>query len=183
MLLLSLSLFLFKSCGLSHNPAIDVGQVEGGFVQGLGNMLTESVTYNEKTGALEENSILNYAIPDHRSIPQEFNIVLTWEGGSKPLSAEDTRTIQEKAAKVNVDKISRSKSTGEPPLVLASSVLFAARNAVRGARKDHLDKDDWLQNFNAPLLPPKMLEALWGEGTCLQSRHPIQSKGTSTIDE
>eukprot|EP00978_Attheya_sp_CCMP212_P028019 scaffold95573_cov54-Attheya_sp.AAC.1 len=162
-----------RSCGLSHNPAIDIGQVEGGFVQGLGNMLTESVTYDDTTGALVENSIMNYAIPDHRSIPQEFNVILTWEGGSKAISAEDSRTIQQKAAKVQVDKISRSKSTGEPPLVLGSTVLFAARNAVRAARRDHLGQTDWLVNFQAPLLPPNMLEAIWGDKTCLDSRHNI----------
>ena len=154
-------------------------------------MLTESVTYNESTGALQENSIMNYAIPDHRSIPQEFNVILTWEGGSKPISPEDDRTIQERAAKVQVDKISRSKTTGEPPLVLATCVLFAARRAVKAARMDHLGEDDWLCNFNAPLLPPNLLEALWGPGmTCLKSRHVLEpdttgrySAGSSTSQQ
>ena len=107
--------------GRSINPAIDYGQIEGAFVQGLGLYTMEETLWTQ-SGQLATKGPGTYKIPGFSDIPQEFNVSFLQgvEGGWAHL-----RSIQS------------SKGVGEPPLFLGSSVLFALREALVSARKDN----------------------------------------------
>ena len=97
--------------GQSLNPAIDLGQVEGAFLQGAGWLTTEEL-YWDRDGVLQTHAPSTYKIPTCGDWPAEFNVKLL-EGGR---NREDT--------------IYRSKAVGEPPLMLAISVFHAIKDAV-----------------------------------------------------
>nr|XP_022300100.1 xanthine dehydrogenase/oxidase-like isoform X2 [Crassostrea virginica] len=105
--------------GKSLNPAIDIGQIEGGFVQGCGMMTSEQLTVNPEVGSLDACGPINYKIPGIKNIPKDFKVSLLKEaaGGHKELYS--------------------SKGIGEPPLLLAVSVHLALREAVLAAREVH----------------------------------------------
>jgi len=103
-------------CGTSLNPAIDIGQAEGGFVQGLGFYLTEDLLQDEE-GRVESDGTWEYKPPLMVDIPLRFNV-------------EFMRGIDKGKG------ILSSKASGEPPLVLATSVYSAIVQAVGAARKD-----------------------------------------------
>jgi xanthine dehydrogenase large subunit len=102
---------ILHDAGRSLNPAIDMGQVEGGFLQGVGWLTSEELWWNEK-GELRTHAPSTYKIPTARDWPPHWNVVLL-EG--RPNSEET---------------IYRSKAVGEPPLMLAISTLLAIRDAV-----------------------------------------------------
>ncbi|KAK3681541.1 hypothetical protein LTR37_020849 [Vermiconidia calcicola] len=104
--------------GRSINPAIDYGQVEGAFIQGLGLFTMEESLWHRASGQLFTRGPGTYKIPGFRDIPQEMNISLL-----KDVNWENLRTIQ------------RSRGVGEPPLFLGSAVFFAIRDALKAARK------------------------------------------------
>jgi xanthine dehydrogenase large subunit len=101
---------LLHDVGRSLNPAIDRGQVEGGFIQGMGWLTMEEVVWDAK-GALLTHAPSTYKIPVASDCPPQFNVWL-WERG------ENVR-----------DVAYRSKAVGEPPLMLALSVFHAIRDA------------------------------------------------------
>lgn len=96
--------------GRSINPAIDIGQIEGGFVQGMGWLTTEELMWDEQ-GRVISNSPANYKIPTAYDVPEVFNVQLYEQE-----NLEET--------------IYRSKAVGEPPLMLALSVWCALRDAA-----------------------------------------------------
>ncbi|KAF2726029.1 xanthine dehydrogenase [Polychaeton citri CBS 116435] len=106
--------------GRSINPAIDYGQIEGAFVQGLGLFTMEESLWHRASGQIFTRGPGAYKIPGFRDIPQEFNVSLL-----KDVEWENLRTIQ------------RSRGVGEPPLFLGSCVFFAIRDALKAARKQH----------------------------------------------
>lgn len=109
--------------GRSINPAIDYGQIEGAFVQGMGLFtMEESLWLRNGPGAgnLFTKGPGSYKIPGFRDIPQEFNVRLL-----KGVTWENLRTIQ------------RSRGIGEPPLFMGSVVFFAIRDALKAARADY----------------------------------------------
>ena len=97
--------------GKSLNPAIDIGQVEGGFVQGMGWLTTEELWWDDK-GRLRTHAPSTYKIPLASDRPKIFNVKL----------AEWSETREE--------TIGRSKAVGEPPFMLPISVLEALSMAV-----------------------------------------------------
>eukprot|EP00117_Sycon_ciliatum_P018048 scpid9031/ scgid2472/ Xanthine dehydrogenase/oxidase; Xanthine dehydrogenase; Xanthine oxidase; Xanthine oxidoreductase len=102
--------------GNSLNPAIDIGQIEGAFVQGMGYFTMEETLVSPSGYALSRGPG-TYKIPCCGDIPKEFNVALL---RSAPC-----------------DKgICSSKSVGEPPLFLASSVFYAIKDAITAARSD-----------------------------------------------
>jgi len=102
---------ILHDVGNSLNAALDIGQIEGGFVQGMGWLTSEELGYDEK-GKLWTKSPSTYKIPLASDIPNEFNIAFAnW-------SKNPAKTIK------------RSKAVGEPPLMLAISVLEAISMAV-----------------------------------------------------
>jgi xanthine dehydrogenase large subunit len=105
-----LAVDILHDVGTSLNPALDRGQIEGGFLQGTGWLTTEELVWND-TGELTTHSPSTYKIPACRDWPQHFNV----EFFGTP-NREET--------------IHRSKAVGEPPLMLALSVFHALRSAV-----------------------------------------------------
>ena len=126
---------ILHDAGRSLNPAIDLGQVEGGFVQGLGWLTSEELVWDAK-GRLRTHAPSTYKIPVSSDVPQAFHVKL-WERGE------------------NVeDSIFRSKAVGEPPVMLASAVFFAIRDAVAAARGSHRGP-----SLDAPATPERILFA------------------------
>merc|ERR1719348_1307442 len=109
--------------GESLNPAIDIGQVEGGFMQGYGLFVMEQLLHSPD-GALLTRGPGAYKIPSFNDVPSKFNVSLL-RGVSNPRA------------------IYSSKAVGEPPLFLAASVFFAIKNAIRSARVDSGVEDDF----------------------------------------
>jgi xanthine dehydrogenase large subunit len=117
--------------GKSLNPAIDIGQIEGGFIQGMGWLTTEELWWDQ-AGRLMTHAPSTYKIPTVNDCPTEFNVRLF--------------------ANCNVeDSIHRSKAVGEPPLLLAFSVFFAIRDAVASVAD---------YRVNPPLRAPATGEAI-----------------------
>ena len=123
---------ILHDVGRSLNPAIDIGQIEGGFVQGAGWLTSEELWWNDK-GVLKTHAPSTYKIPTGRDMPKDFRVTLF--KGDNP---EDT--------------IHRSKAVGEPPLMLAISVFLAIKDAIAAVKdKPHL---------NAPATPEEVLKAV-----------------------
>ena len=100
----------------SLNPAIDIGQAEGAFMQGLGFVLQEQVLYDKWNGELISNGTWEYKPPLAVNVPRQFSVYL--HSGN------------------TTGRILSSKASGEPPLVLATSVFAALRGAIASARFD-----------------------------------------------
>ena len=108
---------VFMDLGRSINYSVDVGQVEGAFVQGIGLFTIEDLLHVSASGALATKGPGAYKIPTSADIPQEFNV----------------KFLKDKEYK-NLNNVKKSKGIGEPPLQLAFSVFLALRNAVYYAR-------------------------------------------------
>ncbi|XP_076442699.1 xanthine dehydrogenase/oxidase-like [Babylonia areolata] len=111
-----LSTDIVMDVGKSLNPAIDIGQIEGAFMQGYGLVALEQYKV-QGDGTLLTRGPGNYKIPSVGNIPRSFNVSLLTESG-------------------NPRAVYSSKGIGEPPLLLAMSVLGAIHDAVRAARTD-----------------------------------------------
>lgn len=107
---------LIYDCGKSLNPAVDIGQIEGSFVQGIGFFLTEEHEV-DNTGVLVSNGTWTYKPPTVDNIPQKFRVEM--------VSSADRQ-----------NRVLSSKACGEPPLLMAGTVHSAVRRAVEAARKD-----------------------------------------------
>ena len=105
---------ILHDVGQSINPAIDIGQIEGGFVQGMGWLTTEQLVWNDQ-GLLTTHAPSTYKIPTTGDIPAHFKVAL-WPEANRE------------------DNVGGSKAVGEPPFMLAISVYEALRNAVAAAR-------------------------------------------------
>ena len=125
---------ILHDVGRSINPGLDVGQIEGGFVQGMGWLTTEELVWNE-AGQLTTHAPSTYKIPTAGDVPAHFKVAL-WD-------APNTE-----------DNVGGSKAVGEPPFMLAISVFEALRDAVARARGDASVQ------LNAPATPEQVLWAL-----------------------
>jgi len=126
---------ILHDVGRSINPALDIGQIEGGFVQGMGWLTTEELVWNAQ-GALTTHAPSTYKIPTAGDVPEHFKVAL-WPDAN----------VQ--------DNVLGSKAVGEPPLMLAISVFEALRDAVAQARGD-----GQAVALNAPATPERVLWAL-----------------------
>lgn len=120
--------------GASMNTAVDLGQIEGGIVQGLGWVTMEEVVYDEK-GKLRSNALSTYKVPDIYSVPKEIAVL--------PLETERSNLA-----------IFNSKAVGEPPLMYGIGAYFAIRNAVKSFT-------DCSPDFDLPFTPEKVLMNLY----------------------
>ena len=111
-----LKIDILHDVGRSINPAIDIGQIEGGFVQGMGWLTTEQLVWNDK-GLLTTHAPSTYKIPATGDIPEHFKVDLWHEPNRE-------------------DNVFGSKAVGEPPLMLAISVFEALRAAVAATQAD-----------------------------------------------
>ncbi|MFT4242096.1 MAG: xanthine dehydrogenase molybdopterin binding subunit [Acidovorax sp.] len=105
---------ILHDVGHSINPALDVGQIEGGFIQGMGWLTTEQLVWNDK-GTLATHAPSTYKIPATGDVPAHFKVQL-WPEANRE------------------DNVGGSKAVGEPPFMLAISVFEALRNAVAAGR-------------------------------------------------
>lgn len=133
-----LAVDILHDVGRSLNPAIDRGQIEGGFVQGMGWLTTEELVYGAD-GRLLTHSPATYKIPTAGDRPRHLSIRL-WDRGR---NAEPT--------------IHRSKAVGEPPFMLALSVFSALGDAIRAA----VPGKGW-PDLEIPATPEHILDALDG---------------------
>jgi xanthine dehydrogenase large subunit len=125
---------ILHDAGSSLNPAIDIGQIEGGFVQGMGWLTTEELWFDAE-GRLRTHAPSTYKIPLASDVPADFRVNL-W---NRP-NSEDT--------------IYRSKAVGEPPVMLAISVFNALADAV------HAVSPGKIVALDAPATPEAVFRAI-----------------------
>jgi len=121
--------------GKSMSEGIDLGQVEGALIQGIGWMTMEEIAYN-KEGRLLSNALSTYKVPDIFSVPKTVEVI--------PVETEG-----------NDMAILKSKAVGEPPLMYGIGAYFALQNAIKAFNPNYD-----LQ-FNAPMTPEKLLTGLY----------------------
>jgi xanthine dehydrogenase large subunit len=122
--------------GRSINPAIDIGQVEGAFIQGMGWLTTEELWWN-KDGRLMTHAPSTYKIPAISDCPDAFHVKLFDNANVEP-------------------SVFRSKAVGEPPLLLPFSVFLAIRDAVAATSSDPA----CVPPLRAPATPEAILDAI-----------------------
>jgi len=127
---------LLQDVGHSLNPALDRGQIEGAFMQGVGWLTMEELVWHPVTGRLLTHAPSTYKIPTATDCPPVFNVHL-WD---RPNA---------------VDTIGRSKAVGEPPLLLAFSAWMALRDAIASTGGPQADPP-----LTAPATPEAVLRAL-----------------------
>jgi xanthine dehydrogenase large subunit len=125
---------LLHDVGRSLNPAVDIGQIEGAFVQGAGWLTTEELVF-DKNGRLTTHAPSTYKIPTAFDVPEDFRVAF-FENENR----EET--------------IWRSKAVGEPPLMLAISVFAAIADAI------HSIKPGSQVPLDAPATPEAILRAV-----------------------
>jgi xanthine dehydrogenase large subunit len=127
---------ILHETGRSLNKAIDLGQIEGGFVQGMGWLTTEELVWDDK-GRLRTHAPSTYKIPLASDRPKVFNVALAdWSE-----NAEDT--------------VHKSKAVGEPPFMLAICVLHALSDAVASVAGHKV-----CPRLDAPATPERVLMAV-----------------------
>jgi len=141
-----LAAHVLHDAGRSLNPALDIGQVEGAFIQGMGWLTMEELVWHPNDGSAKAGLLLTHApstykIPTANDCPPVFDVRL-WKDGT--------------GAGDNVaDTIHRSKATGEPPLLLPFSVFFAIRDAVSAVGGHRADP-----KLSAPATSESILRAI-----------------------
>ncbi|HNE15017.1 MAG TPA: xanthine dehydrogenase molybdopterin binding subunit [Rhodocyclaceae bacterium] len=130
---------VLHDAGRSINPALDIGQIEGGFIQGMGWLTSEELWWRPdgpQAGRLMSHAPSTYKIPTATDLPDVFNVRLF-----------DNANVE--------DSIHRSKAVGEPPFMLALSVFMALRDAVAAALPAGQSP-----RLEAPATPEAVLRAL-----------------------
>ena len=128
---------IIQDCGNSLNEDIDIGQIEGGFIQGLGWLTCEELYFSQE-GKLLTTGPSTYKLPGSRDVPPIFNVKLL-----------ENADNEEKT-------IFRSKAVGEPPLLLAISHFLALKEAIKASSKS--SKPELL---NSPATPSEILKAIY----------------------
>jgi len=126
---------ILHDVGKSLNPAIDIGQIEGGFIQGMGWLTTEELLWND-SGKLISNNAATYKIPAIGDTPETFNVDLY------PRANDE-------------DSIYHSKAVGEPPFMLANSVWCALKDAISSITGYQIDP-----LLHPPATPEKVFNAI-----------------------
>jgi xanthine dehydrogenase large subunit len=127
---------LLHDAGRSLNPALDIGQVEGAYVQGLGWLTSEELVWHPETGRLLTHAPSTYKIPTANDVPAAFHTALF-----------DNANVQ--------DSIHRSKAVGEPPILLPFSAFLAIRDAISAAGGHRVQPP-----LDAPATPEAVLHAV-----------------------
>ncbi len=127
---------ILHDAGKAINPALELGQIEGGFVQGQGWLTIEEVNWKDN-GQITTVSPSTYKIPAVNDMPKKFNVEIFKQGKNKE----------------NV--VNKAKTTGEPPLMLAMSVFFAIKDAIAS-----VEKYKEIPILDAPATPEKILMSL-----------------------
>ncbi len=126
---------ILHDVGRSLNPAVDKGQIEGGFVQGMGWLTSEELCW-DKAGRLTTHAPSTYKIPTANDLPAAFHVTLYERGRNTEMA------------------VHRSKAVGEPPLMLAISVFHAIKDAIAS-----IDPEGGSPALDAPATPERILLA------------------------
>jgi xanthine dehydrogenase large subunit len=145
---------ILHDVGASLNPAIDRGQIDGGFIQGWGWLTMEELVWNAE-GALTTHAPSTYKIPTSRDLPVHFNVDFF-------------------GAPNREDTIHRSKAVGEPPLMLALSGFHALRDAIASA----VDGAGTVE-LSAPATPERVLAAVDALRAKARGAPPIAREGVA----
>jgi len=155
----ALSADVIVDVGSSVNPTIDIGQIEGAFIQGMGWSTIEEVIYacDDHTwirprGAVFTTGPGTYKIPAFNDVPEKFNVSLM-ENVDNPFAVHS------------------SKAIGEPPFFLGASVFYAIKDAVSAARKENLGEDAYFE-FRLPSTSERIR---------MYSADPISGKAASQM--
>ncbi|MFZ2649529.1 MAG: xanthine dehydrogenase molybdopterin binding subunit [Burkholderiaceae bacterium] len=127
---------VLHDAGRSLNPGVDIGQIEGAFIQGMGWLTMEELVWHPETGLLTTHAPSTYKIPTANDCPPVFNVRLF-----------ECENVQ--------DSIHRSKAVGEPPLLLPFSVFYAIRDAVSAVAGHRVDPP-----LSAPATSESILRAI-----------------------
>ena len=127
---------IIHDAGKAINPALELGQIEGGFVQGQGWLTIEELNW-KANGQITTFSPSTYKIPAVSDMPKKFNVEIFKEG-------------------VNKEKVvNKAKTTGEPPLMLAMSVFYAIKDAIAS-----VGNYNTIPIIDAPATPEKILMSI-----------------------
>jgi len=126
---------ILHDVGHSLNPAIDIGQIEGGFVQGMGWLTTEELVWDDR-GRLRTHAPSTYKIPTASDVPEDFRVELYASAGNPSPT------------------VYRSKAVGEPPVMLAISVFSAIHDALASLNPGAIP------DLDAPATPEAILRAV-----------------------
>jgi xanthine dehydrogenase/oxidase len=139
--------------GKSMNPAIDIGQIEGAFVMGVGNVLTEELVFQpdgEQRGALNTTNTWTYKPPASTTIPLDLRVEIFPRAAASEVREDPNLLLS-------------SKGVGEPPLVLAASVHGAVKQAIMAAREER-GHANWFE-LRSPATVERVREAcMFGVG-------------------
>ena len=127
---------ILHDAGKPINPALEIGQIEGGFIQGQGWLTIEEVKW-KANGQITTFSPSTYKIPAVSDMPKKFNVEIYKDGKNK-----------EKV-------VNKAKTTGEPPLMLAMSVFYAIKDAIASVKNYKK-----IPSINAPATPEKILMSI-----------------------
>ena len=127
---------LLHDVGTSLNPALDIGQVEGGFIQGMGWLTMEELVWHPVTGLLTTHAPSTYKIPTANDCPPEFRTELFGVANTS-------------------ETIHRSKAVGEPPLLLGFAALLAIKDACAACGPQRCDPP-----LRAPATAEAVLDAI-----------------------
>jgi xanthine dehydrogenase large subunit len=136
---------ILHDVGKSLNPAIDIGQIEGGFIQGMGWLTSEELLW-DTSGKLISNNPATYKIPAIGDTPEIFNVDLY------PRANEE-------------DSIYHSKAVGEPPFMLANSVWCALKDAISSITDYQIDP-----LLHPPATPEKVYNAVEQAQTWMENQ-------------
>ena len=161
---------LVYDMGKSINPATDVGQIEGAFMQGVGRVLLEDVV-TQMTGPNQgQNNTPNtwgYKIPATTTVPRELNVDLYPRANSSEVPE-------------NPNLLMSAKEVGEPPLCMATTVYFALKHAILDSRTER-GKPGWFR-IDMPCTVQRVREALDSTPTsCTLDRPPPAPHGGQRI--
>jgi len=128
---------ILQDLGKSLSPEVDIGQVEGAYIMGMGFWLKERLIYDENTGEILTKSTWEYKVPFPKCIPEDLRVTLL-SNRPNPLG------------------VLGSKASGEAPICLTITIVLALRNAIAAARKD-AGRTEWFR-MDLPLLPDNIHE-------------------------
>ncbi|HYR26546.1 MAG TPA: xanthine dehydrogenase molybdopterin binding subunit [Aquabacterium sp.] len=127
---------LLHDVGQSINPALDLGQIEGAFIQGMGWLTSEELWWHPVSGKLMTHAPSTYKIPTANDCPADLRVKLFANANTE-------------------DTVYRSKAVGEPPLLLGFSVFFAIKDALASLGGPHANPP-----LQAPATPEAILDAI-----------------------
>ena len=138
---------LLEDAGLSTSPIVDIGQVEGAFIMGLGLWTSEEIKHDPTTGQLLTMNTWEYKPPAAKDIPQDFRVTLL-KNARNPMGVMSSKGTTETHFYFILIQPPPLSATGEPGMLMSIGVLFAVRDAVSSAREDS-GLAGWWQ-LNAP---------------------------------